>query len=129
MLNGPRSESCLLLTVHLSYTSRDKHSVQTGCRLCPSTSCLGCSGSVLIYKSVSYAAKNQPRETVVRKLEKQHQHCTSQKPIYHYHRSTLTMISLLVIREWGACFYFQYLVAVVLVNLKSVMQTYMLLRF
>lgn len=123
MSRGPWPENRLLFTVHLSCTSRDMHSMPVGCRVCPNISCMGCSGSVLVFKSVNWSAKNLHHKTVIGRQDKQHQHCTIQKPIYYCYQLTFTIIYWLGVREWSVVFfYLLYLVAVVLVNLSSAKQ-------
>lgn len=105
MSSGPWPENCLLFTVHLSCTSRDMHSMPAGCRVCPNISCMGCSGSVLVFKSVNWSAKNLHHKTVIRRQDKQHQHCTILKPIYYCYQLTFTIIYLLGVREWSVGFF------------------------
>lgn len=77
-----------------------------GCRVCPNISCMGCSGSVLVFKSVNWSAKNLHHKTVIGRQDKQHQHCTIQKPIYYCYQLTFTIIYWLGVREWSVVFFF-----------------------
>lgn len=48
--------------------------------------------------------KNQHHKTVIRRQDKQHQHCTILKQVYYCCHLTFTIIYLLVIREWSVFF-------------------------